>query len=134
VRREHMPSPCGQTMLLPPVDEYRDGYIRSTLDIDPRFLNGNGVVHGGYIASLIDDASSHAAMTVIPDESGCVTAELSISYFRPCFPDDARVIIEGIVINRSRRSYHVEVTIRRASDDKLIARGHAVQALVDRRS
>lgn len=118
--------------MLPPVGEFRPGYVKTVYQIDARFLNSNGVVHGGYLASLLDDASSHVAMTVIGDDKTCVTAELAVSYFRPCFPTDARVVIEGFLVNTSRRSYHVDVTIKRESDGKLIAKAHAVQAIADR--
>lgn len=127
----HVRSPCGEAMSLPLVEKYRDGYVRCTHRADKRFSNANGMLFGGYLAALFDDVSGHTAMTAITDDKVCATAELSVSYFRPCPADDTELIIEGALVNRSRRSYHVEVTIKRA-DGKLVAKAHAIQAISNR--
>jgi uncharacterized protein (TIGR00369 family) len=120
-------SPCGESMLLPLVVEYRSGYVKCIHRVDRRFLNSNGTVFGGYLSALLDDVGGHAAMTVIPDDKTFSTAELSVSYFRPC-PSDSPLDIEGHLVNQSRRSYHIEVTMRR-EDGKLVAKAHSVQAI-----
>ena len=126
----HRRSPSGTTLMLPIVAEYRDGYVKCLHQIDARFLNSRGVVFGGYLSALLDDVAGHAAMTVLPDGKVCATAELSVSYFRPCRPDEGELLIEGFIINQTRRSYHIEVTIRR-DDGKLIAKAAAVFAISD---
>jgi uncharacterized protein (TIGR00369 family) len=122
----HQRAPCGEAMALPLVSHYAEGYVRCAHVLDARFVNSNGVVFGGYLAALLDDVSSHAAQTVIPDDKVCATAELAISYLRPCLPGD--VVLEATVLNQSRRSYHIEVTLRRP-DGKLLAKAQAVHAL-----
>lgn len=119
-------------MSLPLVSEYREGYVKCVHPVDKRFLNSNGTLFGGYLSALLDDVSSHAAMTVIADDKVCATAELAVSYLRPCSADEGDLLIEGSVINQSRRSYHIEVTIKRP-DGKLIAKAHAIHAISDRR-
>jgi uncharacterized protein (TIGR00369 family) len=127
----HQRSPCGTHMALPVAHAYSPGFVQCFHEVDPRFLNSNGVVFGGYLSALLDDVSAHAALTLIPDDKVCATAELSVSYFRPCSPDDGRLVLEGTVVNQSRRSYHIDVTLKRP-DGKLIARAHVIHALSDR--
>ena len=127
----HESSPCGISMSLPLVGEYKPGYVKCIHAIDAKFVNSRGVVFGGYLSALLDDVTGHAAMTVIPDGKVCATAELSISYFRPCRPSDGDLVLEGLVVNQSRRSLHIEATLRRC-DGKLICKGYAVYAISDR--
>lgn len=127
----HEPSPCGAAMSLPVVRRHAAGQVHCEHTIDPRFLNANGVVFGGYLSAIVDDVSHHTAMTVLPDDKVCATSELSISYFRPCNPADGPVVLEGLLVNQSRRSYHIEVSVKR-TDGKLIARAHLVHAISDR--
>jgi uncharacterized protein (TIGR00369 family) len=127
----HERSPCGEAMSLPLVSEYHAGYVKCIHPLDKRFSNSNGVLFGGYLSALLDDVSGHAAMTVIPDDKVCATSELAVSYFRPCLPDAGPLLLEGTVINQSRRSYHIEVTVKRL-DGKQIAKAHAIHAISDR--
>jgi uncharacterized protein (TIGR00369 family) len=127
----HAKSKCGESMNLPLVNEYRAGYVRCVHQIEERFSNSSGAVFGGYLSALLDDVTGHAAMTILPDDKTSSTAELSVSYFRPCFATEGAVLLEAEVINQSRRSYHIEATIKR-QDGKLIAKASAVYALSDR--
>jgi uncharacterized protein (TIGR00369 family) len=129
---KHERAPCGETMSLPLVCEYRAGYVKCVHPVDKKFTNSNGVLFGGYLSALLDDVSGHAVMTVIPDDKVCATSELAVSYFRPCSPDEGDLLLEGTIINQSRRSYHIEVTIKRA-DGKLVAKAHAIHAISDRK-
>lgn len=70
-------------------------------------------------------------MTILPDDKTCSTAELSVSYFRPHFAAEGPVLLEAEIVNQSRRSYHIEATIKR-QDGKLIAKARAVYALSER--
>jgi len=127
----HERSACGRALGLPLVSEYRSGYVKCRHPIDARFVNSNGVLFGGYLAALLDDVSGHAALTVLTDDQVCATAELSVSYFRPCLPTAGELLLEGCVVNQSRRSLHIEVTLTRA-DGKLIAKAHAIHAISNR--
>jgi uncharacterized protein (TIGR00369 family) len=132
IAAQHQRSPAGMAMSLPVMSEYRPGYVRSVHRIDPKFTNAGGVIFGGYIAALLDDVSGYVTDTVIADDKVCATAELSVSFFRPCMSDAGEFTFEGFLINESRRSYHVEVTLAR-SDGKLIAKARAIYAISERR-
>lgn len=99
----HVRSPCGEAMLLPVVCAYEHGYVTCLHTIDERFANSNKVVFGGYLAALVDDVSGHTAMTVIPNDKICSTAELSISFFRPSALADGELLLEGWLIDQKPR-------------------------------
>jgi uncharacterized protein (TIGR00369 family) len=127
----HERTASGESMMLPVVREYKRGYVRCVHPVNERFVNTRKVVFGGYIAALVDDVSGHVAKTSLPDDKTYSTSELSVSFFRPALVTDGELLLEGFLINESRRSYHIEVTIKR-KDGKLIAKGRAIYALSDR--
>jgi uncharacterized protein (TIGR00369 family) len=47
------------------------------------FLNSNGVLHGGVIASIADEAAWHAMIHAYKGERPATTTELKINYLRP---------------------------------------------------
>lgn len=62
--------------------KHRDG-VSVTLKVRPGLLNGNGVMHGGVIASLADEAAWHAIRHHFEAERRCTTTELKVNYLRP---------------------------------------------------
>ncbi len=124
----HLPSPCGVSMSLPVVQGYEPGRIWYDWDVDPRFINSFGSLFGGYTSALLDDAATHATFSVLPDDRGCVTSDLRISLFRPAFAGET-LHMEAVVINQSRSSHHVECTLTRKQDGKMIAKATAIVSL-----
>jgi uncharacterized protein (TIGR00369 family) len=47
------------------------------------FLNSNGVLHGGVIASIADEAAWHAMIHAYQGDRPATTTELKINYLRP---------------------------------------------------
>jgi uncharacterized protein (TIGR00369 family) len=47
------------------------------------FLNSTGVLHGGVIASIADEAAWHAMVHAYKGERPATTTELKINYLRP---------------------------------------------------
>jgi uncharacterized protein (TIGR00369 family) len=52
----------------------------------PGLLNENGVMHGGVIASIADEAVWHALVHHYGGRRPCTTTELKINYLRPIPP------------------------------------------------
>ena len=61
---------------------HRDG-VSVTLKVRPDLLNSTGVMHGGVIASLADEAAWYAIKHHFEQERPCTTTELKINYLRP---------------------------------------------------
>lgn len=124
-------SPCGEALLLPLVREYRRGHVKSVHHVDERFMNLNGAVFGGYLAAVFDHVAANTVMTVLPDDQMFATAQLSISYFRPCLATDSPLEFQGTLVHQSRRSFYIEVTMSRG-DATLLAKASSVQTIFDR--
>lgn len=63
--------------------EHPDGSVRSNLTVEPRFEGWPGIVHGGVIATLLDEVTARVYMN---DSSGnrlMMTGKLEIRYRRP---------------------------------------------------
>jgi uncharacterized protein (TIGR00369 family) len=69
------------------------------LTLDDRFQGWQGVVHGGILAALLDEACIYAALGVGPKP---VTADLKVRYRRPV-PCNAAVTLFGEVVERRRQ-------------------------------
>jgi uncharacterized protein (TIGR00369 family) len=69
------------------------------MDVRPRHKQMHGVVHGGILAALADNAAAIAAYTAIPQGSELVTIELKINFLEPVpggrVKADARVLRAG---------------------------------------
>jgi uncharacterized protein (TIGR00369 family) len=62
--------------------KHRDG-VSVTLPLRPDLLNSQGVLHGGAIASLVDEAAWYAIRHHFQEERRCTTTELKVNYLRP---------------------------------------------------
>ena len=84
----------------------------------PDYLCGlDGLVHGGIIATLLDEVS---AWTIIARLARLgMTRETSVRYFKPV-PTNTELVVEGEIVNRRERGVDVRSAIR-SSDGALLA-------------
>jgi len=64
------------------VRKHADG-VTVEFAIREDFLNSNGVLHGGVIASIADEAAWHAMIHAYKGERPATTSELKVNYLRP---------------------------------------------------
>jgi uncharacterized protein (TIGR00369 family) len=62
--------------------KHKDG-VSAVLHIRPDLLNSNGVIHGGVIASIADEAAWYAIRNHFQDDRPCTTTELKVNYLLP---------------------------------------------------
>lgn len=79
--------------------EYGDGTARAHFRIDPRFAGWTRIVHGGVMATVLDEAMAHAAIAA---GVRAVTARLEVR-FRKAAPIDEMLLVEGRVEGRRGR-------------------------------
>lgn len=60
--------------------EIRRGRVALEMQVQRRFLQAHGRVHGGVIAALADTAAAFAAYTAVPARSRLVTLEMKINF------------------------------------------------------
>ena len=81
------------------LESIKPGEATLSLEIRDDFMQNNGVVHGGVIASLIDSATAFSIIPLLGKDERITTVELTINYLRPLgsgtIKATARVLREG---------------------------------------
>lgn len=74
--------------------EWRLDHCELALDVEPRHLNGLGVVHGGVISTLVDVACAHAGIycTVPGNQRSGMTASLTVNLMGAAKSGTLRVV------------------------------------------
>jgi acyl-coenzyme A thioesterase 13 len=84
--------------------------------------NLGGNLHGGAVATLVDDAGTIAIMTADKEGRPGVTTDLNVSYFSAGRSGDT-VVIEATALKAGKHMAYVSVDLRREDDGVLIAQG-----------
>ncbi|MCA1297834.1 PaaI family thioesterase [Stappia indica] len=102
--------------------EVEDGSAR--FEGEPGFAHYNpmGMVHGGWIATILDSALGCAVHTTLQPGEGYTTIEFKVNNVRPLFQTSGRVICDGTVLHRGRRMATSEARLV-DENGKLIAHG-----------
>lgn len=106
--------------------EVGEGFAACGGVIGPQAMNSYGVVHGGYIATLLDTACSVAVLTKLGPGFGYTTIELKVSYVRAIPGDIGRVRAEGTAINVGRRIGFSEAKLLDATGNLLATASSSV--------
>jgi len=83
-----------------------------------------GIVHGGVLASILDEVTGRALMMVTDGDPFWVTAKLEVRYRRPT-PTETPLRALGWVVRRRRRSAEVAGRIE-LEDGTVTAEGQAI--------
>ena len=84
-----------------------------------RYTNPAGVLHGGWMASLLDSTAALTAYSTLPADKVVTTVDVHLHCLRPVLPDRGKVICEGSVINNGRSLILVDARAR-DSDGRLL--------------
>ncbi len=117
------------------------GEVRALYTVDSRYNGYPGVVHGGIVAAMLDEAGGRAAMVGNPDRF-MMTATLDIRYRKPVPVETPLLLIGRIIRDRGRTAQahselrlpdgtvaaEAEMTLV-AIPDELSQRGEALAAL-----
>jgi uncharacterized protein (TIGR00369 family) len=77
----------------------RDGVVMS-FDLGERFVQGNGVVHGGTLSAALDSAMAFAVIATLAPGEWTATASMTVNFFASVAPGPCRV--EATVEKRGR--------------------------------
>jgi uncharacterized protein (TIGR00369 family) len=77
--------------------------VRSFGIVDTRFLDPYGMVHGGYVATLLDLALRCAVQTTAAAELGVTTVEFKLNFVRSILVDAGPLRVTGTVITSGKR-------------------------------
>ena len=73
--------------------------------------NPFGVVHGGYAASILDNACGYAAQSRMASGQTCTTLELKVSYHKAMTRETGPVRAEGRIVSIGRRAAFSEARL-----------------------
>lgn len=85
------PPPCDLTMQVR-VDYAKDGVAKGVWKVDKKFINGLGVVMGGFLSSAADILMAYAIASKLTDTQGFVSIDLDTTFHRPGFEGEIEVI------------------------------------------
>ena len=100
--------------------EYGDGTARSRVVPRREFGGWSNIMHGGIVATLLDEAMAHAALGA---GVRAVTARIEVRFRHPV-PTDKPLVVEGKVTSRRGRVVEIEGTLS-GEDGTRYAESHA---------
>lgn len=103
--------------------EVQEGRAVFTMEPAEWMYNPIGSVHGGVAATLLDSCMGCAVHTTLAAGVGYTTADLQVRYIRAMGDTTGRVLAEGRVVHRGRRTATAEGRLLVESDETLIAHG-----------
>lgn len=94
-----------------------DGESEADWTVEERFCGIPGVLHGGMVLALLDDAMWYAAYG---EGAFTMTAEVTVRYRAPVGAGRA-VRVAGRVVERGRRLWKLAADLRAADDGEVLA-------------
>jgi uncharacterized protein (TIGR00369 family) len=121
--------PMGETLDIKLI-EAEDG--RAVFESSPneKFYNPNYVIHGGFIATMLDFACGYAALGKLQPSQSIATAEIKVAYHRPVNLQTGLIQAEGRVVSNGRRMIFVEAKLTDANG-KLLASATSTLLILD---
>ncbi len=104
--------------LLPP----SVGEVKLRAMPEARFHNPMGIVHGGWLMTLLDSAMGLAGLTTLEAGEICPAHETAVKFLRPVSVTGGAVLVTGRVISKGRNIIALDGRAETA-DGKLLAHG-----------
>lgn len=105
--------------------------VELALPLQARFLQGQGIVHGGVLATLADSAAVLALFPRAGDAaSGLSSIEFKLNFLRPALPEAGDVRARALVLRRGRKVGVCEVELHQSGH--LIGKGLFTYLYLDR--
>lgn len=108
----------------------KDGHAIVEMEIEQKHLQAYGILHGGVLATLIDNGIGAAVHSMLTDDEASATVDLNIKFLKGISEGVLRA--EGKVFKKGRSMVFAECSI---TDDKdqMIAWGSGTFAVLDRK-
>jgi uncharacterized protein (TIGR00369 family) len=103
--------------------EVQDGRAVFAMEPAEWMYNPIGSVHGGIAATILDSCMGCAVHTTLEAGVAYTTTDLQVRYLRAMSDATGRVLAEGRVIHRGKRTASAEGRLFVESDERLLAHG-----------
>lgn len=110
------------------VEDVEPGRAVLYIDVEDIHLNGNGTLHGGVYASLIDNAMGLSVAALV----GLRTATIALNVSFLGAVREGRIVCESQVVHRTRRIATVEAKVR-DGEGNLVAMGTGTFRIFEKR-
>ncbi|MEW6637771.1 MAG: PaaI family thioesterase [Actinomycetota bacterium] len=110
------------------VVEVEPGHAVCRIEVEELHLNGNGTLHGGVYASLIDNAMGLAVSALV----GLRTATIALNVHFLGAVREGTISCESNVVHRTRRLATVEASVR-DDEGNLVAMGTGTFRIFEKR-
>ena len=101
-----------------------DGHCLAEFKVLPEHLNQAGGLHGGFMATVVDNFSTYSLMT--KGSHPGVSVKLSVNYIKAAKEGDD-VIIDAKTIKAGKTLAFLECELRHKKDNSIIAKGEQVK-------
>jgi uncharacterized protein (TIGR00369 family) len=102
--------------------DHEQGRIRVEFQAKPEFTNPIGVIHGGFLTAMLDEAMGGAIAAMLGYGEFAPTVELKVNFIRPA--QAGSLVAEGRVVYRGISLAFVQGELR-TIDGQLVATGSA---------
>src|SRR5580704_7741750 len=101
--------------------EVSPGLVEIAIRPDPAISQQHGFVRGGAVSAIADSAAGYAALSLMPADTGVLTAEFKINLVAPAAGE--RIVARGRVVRAGRTLTlaQTEVFAESGGQEKLIA-------------
>ena len=117
-----LPAPPMARTLAFDLVEASEGFAAFEGETSEALLNPAGIVHGGWVLTLVDSAATCAALSGLPAGAGATTIETKVNFSRPLLKDSGRVRAEARVVAKGRRIISAEARVTDAKG-RIVAHG-----------
>ncbi len=119
------------------IDSWEEGRVVMSLRLDDRHMNPGGMLHGGIVTTLMDEATGHAIVTVrgleVMAEAPHVTVDMNVSFLSSARSGD-ELECEARTVRIGRTVVFAEAEVRRRGRGDVVAKGHFTYVIVGSRS
>ena len=92
--------------------KFRPGYAEIHLQIDDRLRQQRGIVHGGVLSYLVDNALTFAGGSVLGE--ACATLEMKVNYLRPA--KEGRLVARASLVSSGKKKAVTRCEIYQLAD------------------
>ncbi len=118
------------------IDSWEEGRVVMSIKLYDRHMNPGGMLHGGILTTLMDEATGHAIVTVrgleVMAETPHVTVDMNVSFLSTARPGD-ELECEARTVRIGRAVAFAEAEVRRRGRDDLVAKGRFTYVIVGSR-
>lgn len=94
------PPPCDKTLQVT-VNYAEDGLAKGTWEVDRKYINGHGVVMGGFLTAAADIMMAYAITSQLADNQGFASVDIHTTFHRPAVEGEITVTAQVEKLGRT---------------------------------